>query len=84
MDFSDALKELKKGKKICRTGWNGKKQYIILADHVSYRKPDNTIQNANHETMGNQVIVFVGTIGEQVGWLASQADLLSNDWEVID
>jgi len=34
--------------------------------------------------MGNKAIAFVGTSGVQLGWLASQADMLSEDWMVID
>lgn len=45
--------------------------------------PTGAIYNADHDTMGNQAIVFFGTSGIQVGWLASQADILSNDWTVV-
>lgn len=31
--------------------------------------------------MGNKAIAFVGTSGVQLGWLASQSDMLSEDWE---
>ena len=34
--------------------------------------------------MGNNAIVFYGTSGIQVGWLASQSDMLSEDWRVVD
>ena len=35
MDFGDAIKAVKEGKKIARKGWNGKEQYIELAERVS-------------------------------------------------
>lgn len=83
MTFSEALNYLKCGRKISRSGWNGKEQYIELGSNISYMRPNGEIINANNITMGSRVIVFHGTMGEQVGWLASQGDLLSNDWQVI-
>ena len=83
MNFGEALEYLKKGNKISRKGWNGKKQYIELASNISYKNINGEVINSNHETMGNKAISFVGTSGIQVGWLASQADMLSEDWEII-
>lgn len=34
--------------------------------------------------MGNKAVAFVGTSGVQLGWLASQADLLSEDWYIVE
>lgn len=84
MDFGSALKAIKEGKKARRSGWNGKTQYIELATGVSYKTMDGEIVNGNHDTMGNTAIAFVGSSGVQIGWLASQADMLSEDWEIID
>lgn len=84
MTFGEALEAIKTGKKAQREGWNGKNQYIELATNVSYKRPDGTVVNADHETMGNRAIAFVGTSGVQLGWLASQADMLSDDWRVLD
>lgn len=84
MDFSEALMYLKMGKRITRLNWNGKGQYIELASNISYKNSNNEIINADHETMGNQAIVFNGSSGIQVGWLASQADILSDDWVLIN
>ena len=76
----DAIKYMKRGLKVCRKGWNGKKQYIELASDISYRNPKNEIVNSEHEAIGNKAIAFVGTSGVQMGWLASQADMLAEDW----
>ncbi|MGE1061203.1 DUF2829 domain-containing protein [Megasphaera paucivorans] len=81
MTFGFAIEAVKLGKKVCRKGWNGKGQYIELATHVSYMNPDNKMQNVNHDQMGNKAIAFVGTSGIQLGWLASQADMLADDWQ---
>ena len=84
MNFGKALEEIKQGKKVRRKGWNGKNQFIELATGISYKNLNNEIINVEHETIGNNAIAFVGTSGVQLGWLASQADMLSEDWEVIE
>ena len=84
MNFGKAIDLLKAGKKLRRKGWNGKNQYIELATNISYKNADGEIININHKTMGNKAIAFVGTSGVQIGWLASQSDMLSDDWELID
>lgn len=84
MNFGQALEEMKNGKKVARQGWNGKNQYIELATNISYKNVSGEVININHDTMGNKAIAFVGTIGVQLGWLASQADMLSEDWVVVE
>ena len=37
------------------------------------------IINCDHEAIGNKAIAFIGTSGVQMGWLAFQADMLSED-----
>lgn len=78
--FGDAIKYMKRGLKVKRKGWNGKDQYIQLAICVSYTAADGTIVNCNHNDIGNKAIAFIGTSGVQMGWLASQADMLAEDW----
>lgn len=82
-DFGQAIQYLKRGKKLQREGWNGKNQYIELAENISYKNTDNEIINAEHEAIGNKAIAFVGTSGVQLGWLASQADMLAEDWKIV-
>ena len=82
MDFAWAINALKAGQKVTRNGWNGKSQYIELATCVSYKNTQGEIVNVNHDTMGNKAIAFVGTSGVQLGWLASQSDMLSDDWQI--
>lgn len=79
MDFSWALRQLKEGKKVCRLGWNGKGIYIEL------QRPDE------HSKM-TQPYIYIVTTGLQtdnpnaprgvVPWLASQTDLMAEDWTV--
>ena len=78
--FGEAIKYLKRGFKVARQGWNGKNQYIELATCISYTNRRNEVVNCEHEAIGNMAIAFVGSSGVQMGWLASQADMLADDW----
>ena len=78
--FGDAIKYIKRGLKVKRKGWNGKNQYIQLATGISYKSATGEIVNCEHDAIGNMAVAFVGTSGVQLGWLASQADMLAEDW----
>ena len=82
--FGEAISNLKRGKRVQRQGWNGKGQYIELAERVAYINAKGEIINEGHSDIGNKVIAFVGTSGVQLGWLASQADMLAEDWKLVD
>lgn len=69
-DFGWALKMLKAGEKLFRYGWNGKGQYIAL------QIPDSGSMN----TLPYLYIITVD--GKRVPWLASQTDMLAEDWEI--
>ena len=84
LSFGLAIEAAKKGKRIARRGWNGKNQYVELAERISYENAAHEVVNANHEAIGNKALAFVGTSGVQLGWLASQADMLADDWEIVE
>lgn len=84
MDFGKAIQLLKESKRVQRQGWNGKNQYIELATRISYTNTNNEVIDAEHDAIGNKAIAFVGTSGVQLGWLASQADMLAEDWRIIE
>lgn len=84
LTFGLAIEAAKKGKRIARKGWNGKGQYVELAKAISYKSPTGEVVNAEHDAIGNQALAFVGTSGVQMGWLASQADMLAEDWEIVN
>lgn len=84
MNFGEAIAKAKNGEKIRRMGWNGKNQHVELASCISYKTVDGNIVNCEHESIGNKAFAFVGTSGVQMGWLASQADMLADDWEVVE
>ena len=79
-NFGEAIKYVKRGLKVKRQGWNGKDQYIFLASNISFKTPYGAIVNCEHDAIGNKAIAFFGTSGVQMGWLASQSDMLAEDW----
>lgn len=81
--FGWAIEHLKKGERLTRRGWNGKRQYIEIATCISYTNARGTIINVRHNDIGSKAIAFIGTSGIQLGWLASQSDMLAEDWELF-
>lgn len=84
MNFGLAIEAAKRGAKITRQDWNGKGQYVELASAISYMDAAGAVVNATHEAVGNRALAFVGTSGVQLGWLASQADMLADDWIIVE
>lgn len=86
MTFSEAIEALKNGKKVARTGWNGKGMYLFLLDGEKLRGALDgeyeecvmlpTIAMYTHNSTGRTAILF--------GWLASQSDMLGNDWTIVE
>lgn len=80
MNFSKALKLLNQGKRLRRKGWNGKGIFIKL-------KKATTASDMSHD------YIYIDTTGlrsdnqaapkNRVPWLASQTDMLADDWEVV-
>ncbi len=84
LTFGEVIQAVKNGERCARYNWNGKGQYIELATNVSYINAEGKENNVGHNTMGNKAIAFVGNQGVQLGWLASQADMLSDDWYIVE
>ncbi len=68
MDFSEALKALKQGSRAARIGWNGKGMWLEV------QRPDA------HSKMTLPYIFMSTAQGDLVPWLASQTDILADDW----
>lgn len=83
-DFGSAIKAVKQGKSVARKGWNGKNQFVELATCISYKGNAGEIVNCHHNNIGNMALAFIGTSGVQMGWLASQADMLAEDWYIVE
>lgn len=70
MNFGQAIEALKAGKRVRRSGWNGKGMWLAL------QRPDE------HSKM-TLPYIYMSTVQENlVPWLASQTDVLAEDWEV--
>ena len=86
MSFGLALEALKMGKAVARSGWNGKNQFVFLIKGTQYQ---DSLGCGFGEYYGEPKIcsglAIKTTANEiQVGWLASQSDMLSDDWCIID
>lgn len=73
MDFGEALKLLKQGKKVAREGWNGKGLWLEL------QKPDEYSKMTLPYVYLNYPKEYFGKV-TRVPWLASQTDMLEEDW----
>ena len=81
MDFGQALIELKNGNKVKRKGWNG--DGIFLALQVPDKNSKMTQPYIYIDTLGLKTNNPNAPKG-RVPWLASQTDMLAEDWEVIN
>ena len=94
MDFGEALKLLKAGKKVRRAGWNGKGMWIVLMPELNLPpyNTQGTARKVNDRTakwigedkpLESQPYIAMWTAqGKwQPGWLCAQPDMLSEDWE---
>lgn len=72
MDFAMALDSLKAGNKVARNGWNGSGMWI-------------KVQRPDENSKMSRPYLYMRTVdGDLVPWVASQSDLLGDDWvEVI-
>lgn len=82
MDIGQAIEAMRKGKLVRRAGWNGKNMHLYIEDHLSFK----VRAGAGKGTVRRYepcICMFTARGTHQPGWLASQPDLLSNDWEVV-
>ncbi len=87
MDFSQALTEIKNGKKVARAGWNGKDMFLFLVPGSTFtvnRAPLLGIYPEGTQIDYHAHIDMKTAQGYVVPWLASQADLLCDDWVLVD
>ena len=84
MNFGEALEALKLGSKVARSGWNGKGMFLFLVKpvEIEYKKAlPSKYDSAEHlesiamKTADDKILV---------GWLASQSDMLAEDWEITE
>lgn len=94
MDFGKAIETLKEGKKVARRGWNGKGMFIYLVQETKVSVPNLRNEAMRHVGM-NKVTADKVAINAHidmqaadgsivVGWLASQTDMLAEDWKLVE
>ena len=76
MTFSEALNLIKNGKKAKRVGWNGKDMYLFYIDYWEYPS-----ENGIDDNYPSLPFIAMKTADDKVvPWLASQTDILGEDW----
>lgn len=94
LKFGEALEALKKGKRVAREGWNGKSMFLFLLpagtvptkaihDPALRQVIESEIGGETFEALGS-IRMFTADKKILTGWLASQTDLLSEDWTILD
>lgn len=86
LNFGDALAQLKKGERVAREGWNGKGMFLFLVNGSTFtvnRPPLLGIYKEGKEINYRSHIDMKTVDGSVVPWVASQTDLLAEDWIVV-
>jgi len=91
MNFGQAIEALKQGKRITRTGWNGKGMYLFLLPAATvplaniHTEPLRSIAEANGGTVKCRPAIRMLCADGSVltGWHATQGDMLGEDWCVV-
>lgn len=76
-NFGFALDALKDGKRVTRAGWNGKGLWLELQTPDAHSRMTLPYVYINYPTDA------LNTPGARVPWLASQTDMLAEDWSVV-
>ena len=95
MRFGEAIEKALEGKKIARRGWNGKGMYVyfspgrlILVEDWIARFPSQEMTEAEKERGYVNTMPRLDMVNAQgnriIGWLASQTDMLIDDWYVVE
>lgn len=86
ISFSLALDVIKLGKKVAREGWNGKGMYIFLVAGSTFavsRPPLNEFFEEGTLVDYRAHIDMKTADGSIVPWVASQTDLIADDWHIV-
>lgn len=83
MNFGQALEALKLGNSVQRAGWNGKNMHIYLEDAYSWHIPGGVFKGEERK-YEPVICMFTAQGKHQPGWLASQPDMLAEDWQIVN
>lgn len=80
MNFGQAIEVLKTGNKVTRVGWNGKDMFLFLVQGSQFKVNRPPLLGIYTEINYRPHIDMKTVNGEIVPWVASQSDLLEEDW----
>ncbi|UOF77224.1 hypothetical protein [Caudoviricetes sp.] len=86
MNFGEAIEAMKQGEKVARSGWNGKGMFLFLVPGSTFkvsRPPLNVIYPEGTEITYCPHIDMKTADNKVVPWLASQTDVLAEDWSIV-
>lgn len=83
LPFSTAVELMKKGGAVARAGWNGKGMFVFIVGKVqgAMQIGEDVKLNPNSDML--PFIAMSTAQGDIVPWLASQTDILSDDWRIV-
>lgn len=85
MNFGEALQALKEGKKVERAGWNGKGMFLYHVPAQSYPAATEIAKAHFGDMVPYGAYIAMKTAQSNVvPWLASQTDILAEDWQIVD
>ena len=87
MNFGNAIEALKEGKRVARAGWNGKGMFLFLVPGSNFnvnREPLLSIMGEGAQITYRPHIDMKDAEGKVVPWLASQTDMLAEDWQIVE
>lgn len=85
MNFGLAIEAMKKGERVARKGWNGKDMYVFLAYEPDFvTDADISAFDGKEVEVGDMLVMKTAQNTFQPGWLASQADMLADDWYIVE
>lgn len=86
MSFGLAIEAAKMGKKIARAGWNGKGMFLYHVPAAAYPPCTEVAKEAfgGSDVPYGAYIAMKTAQGNVVPWLASQTDMLSDDWYIVE
>lgn len=85
MSFGMAIEVVKAGERIARAGWNGKDMYVFLAYEADFvTDADISAFDQLEVEVGDMLVMKTAQNTFQPGWLASQADMLADDWYIVE
>jgi hypothetical protein len=83
MNFGEAIAAMKSGNMVRRAGWNGKGMHLYLEDGFSMPIRGG-VYAGTVRTYEPVIVMYTAQQRHQPGWLASQADMLADDWEIVE